>query len=127
MAQFNPFPAVIPEQSGFVTAAEHCTRIHAEYVVVVNAHRKFEVVSRSFCKLVGYAEEELMTRSFDEITLPRTNHIPSTWRLLQTAGSISGIWVFRHKGGTKLFVRFEAFVRRDRRYEVSMELLGAGA
>jgi hypothetical protein len=42
-------------------------------------------------------------------------------------GYLFGIWVFAHKSGTKLLVRFEAFARADGLYETHMELLAAGA
>jgi hypothetical protein len=38
-----------------------------------------------------------------------------------------GVWVFAHKSGTKLFVRYEAFARLDGLYETHMDVLGAGA
>ncbi len=40
---------------------------------------------------------------------------------------MDGIWVFKHRGGTKLFVRYEASLRKDGFYESRMELLAAGA
>jgi PAS domain-containing protein len=106
---------------------EQCVRIKSDIITVINARRKFVHVSPSFCKMLGYAEDELIGKLYDEVTVPGTNHIPITWQLFQTTGFLFGIWVFAHKSGTKLFVRFEAFARGDGLYETHMELLAAGA
>jgi PAS domain S-box-containing protein len=94
---------------------------------VVDAKRKFVEVSPSFCKLLGYTEDEIVGKSIDDFTVPRTMHIPNIWRLFLWSERMVGIWVFAHRSGTKLFVRYEAFIRADGRYEAHMELLGAGA
>jgi PAS domain S-box-containing protein len=128
MAHAKPFLAVIPgDQVSPGPSSEHCTRVQPEYVTVVNARRKFVEVSPSFCKLLGYVEEELLGRTFDDFTAPRTINIPIIWRLFLCTESMVGIWVFLHRSGTKLFVRYEAFTRADGMYEAHMELLGAGA
>jgi PAS domain-containing protein len=102
-------------------------RVRPEFVTVINARRKFAEVSPSFCKLLGYTEEELLGKLYDDFTVPGTNHIPITWQLFMKTGYLFGIWVFAHKSGTKLLVRFEAFARADGLYETHMELLAAGA
>ena len=42
-------------------------------------------------------------------------------------GYMSGIWVLSHRGGTKLFVRYESVIRKDGLFESQMELFAAGA
>ena len=64
---------------------------------------------------------------YDDVTVPRKNHIPITWQLFMKIGYLFGIWVFAHRRGAKLFVRFEPFAGADGLYETHMELLGAGA
>jgi PAS domain S-box-containing protein len=108
-------------------APEQSVRIKSDIVTVINSRRRFVQVSASFCKLLGYTEEELLGKRYDEVTVPGTNHIPMTWKLFLSTGYLFGIWVFAHKSGTKLFVRFEAFARDDGLYETHLELLGAGA
>ncbi len=119
-----PLEAQTPSPS---VSSVHCTRVQPEYVTVISARRKFVDVSPSFCKLLGYTREELLDRLFDDFTVPYTANIPIIWRLFVWTERMAGIWVFAHRSGTKLFVRYEAFARSDGFYEVHMELLGAGA
>jgi hypothetical protein len=58
--------------------------------------------------------------------VPRTNDIPTILELFLTK-YMHGIWALGHQRGTKILVRYEAFVRRDGPYQTHMELLGAGA
>jgi PAS domain-containing protein len=115
------------QSSGPGISSVHCSRVQPEYVTVVNARRRFVEVSPSFCKLLGYTQEELVGQLFDDFTVPRTSNIPIIWRLFVWAERMAGIWVFAHRNGTKLFLRYEAFARDDGLYEAHMELLGAGA
>jgi PAS domain S-box-containing protein len=102
-------------------------QIDPEYVVVVNRLRKYVEVSSAFCKLLGYREDELIGKLYDDFTVPRTNNIPTVMGMLVKYGYMHGIWVFSHRRGTKILVRYEAFARFDGLYEARMELLGAGA
>jgi PAS domain-containing protein len=128
MADPKPALAALSESPLSSTiGSEQCLRVRPEYVTVINRRRRFVEVSPSFCKLLGYPEEEMLGKLYDDFTVLGTNHIPVTWNLFLKTGYLFGIWVFAHKGGTKLFVRFEAFVRADGLYETHMELLAAGA
>ena len=129
MAHAKPIFAVVPEHQPVASkiSDEHCARVSPDYVTLVNNRRRFVQVSPSFCKLLGYTEEEIIGRTFDEFTVPGTNHIPILWQLLVDAGYLQGIWVFAHRSGTKLFVRFETMARTDELYEGHMQLLAAGA
>ena len=102
-------------------------RVQPDYVTVVNSRRKFVEVSPAFCKLLGYTEEELIGKTYDEITVPRTNDIPLVLEMFLKIGYMSGIWVLAHRSGTKLFVRYECVIRKDGLFESQMELLAAGA
>lgn len=128
MAHPKPFLVGLSEnQIDTRIGPEQCARVRSEYVTVIDDRRRFVEVSPSFCKLLGYTEDELIGKLYDDFTVPGTNHIPITWQLFTKTGFLFGIWVFAHRSGTKLFVRFEAFARADSLYETHMELLAAGA
>jgi PAS domain S-box-containing protein len=101
--------------------------VQPEYSVVVNSDRKYTEVSDSFCKLLGYRREELLGKRYDEFTAPGTNDIPVVLELFLKSGYMHGIWVLVHRSGTKILVRYEAWIRPDGQYQGHMELLGAGA
>jgi PAS domain S-box-containing protein len=101
--------------------------VEPDYSVVVNSGRKYTSVSDSFCKLLGYEREELIGKKYDDFTAPRTNDIPIVLDLFLKSGYMHGIWVFVHRRGTKILVRYEAWIRPDGQYQCHMELLGAGA
>ena len=99
----------------------------ADYTVVVDANRKYVEVSDSFCKLLGYRREDLIGRKFDAVTAPKTNDIPVVFELFMRSGYMHGIWIFVHRSGTRILVRYEAWLRPDDKIDCNMELLGAGA
>jgi len=77
--------------------------------------------------LLGYSQEELLGKTYDEITAPRTNNIPMVLEMFLQVGYMSGIWVLSHRSGTKLFLRYESVIRKDGLFESQMELFAAGA
>ncbi|HEX3121244.1 MAG TPA: PAS domain S-box protein [Candidatus Acidoferrum sp.] len=128
MAQLKPFLAGSLQDQTFSTlSCAHSARVQPEYVTVVNSRRKFVEVSPAFCKLLGYTQDELIGKTYDEITVPRTNDIPAVLNMFLQLGHMSGIWVLAHRSGTKLFVRYESVIRKDGLFESQMELLAAGA
>jgi PAS domain S-box-containing protein len=128
MAQLRPFPAGrFQEQICSTPVRDHSVRVQPEYVTVVNSRRRYVEVSPTFCKLLGYTQEELLGKTYDEITVPRTNNIPLVLEIFLKVGYMSGIWVLAHRSGTKLFVRYESVIRKDGLFESQMELLAAGA
>lgn len=128
MASLRPSLATFREEIlGARSSIEHSTRVQPQFVTVVNARRKFVEVSPSFCKLLGYTQEELVGKSYDDVTVPRTNNIPQVLDIFLHVGHISGIWVFAHRSGTKLFVRYESVIRKDGLLNLILERLGAGA
>jgi PAS domain S-box-containing protein len=128
MVQLRPFLAgSLQDQICSTPVHDQLVRVQPDYVTVVNSRRRFVEVSPAFCKLLGYTEEELLGKTYDEITVPRTNDIPLVLEVFLKVGYMSGIWVFAHRSGTKLFVRYESVIRKDGLFETQMELLAAGA
>jgi PAS domain S-box-containing protein len=104
-----------------------CAHVRPQYVVIVDANRRYADVSDSFCKLLGYPRQELIGKKYDEFTVPGTTGIPVVFDLFAKTGYMHGIWVLVNRSGTHLLVRYEAWRRSDGRIESQMELLGAGA
>jgi len=98
-----------------------------EYTALVDRNRKYVQVSDSFCKLLGYHRDELIGKKCDDLTAPRTNNIQTVFDLFMQSGYMHGIWILVHRQGTRILVRYEAWIRADGLTESQMELLGAGA
>jgi PAS domain S-box-containing protein len=97
--------------------------IGATYTTLVDTDRNYVRVSDSFCKLLGYAEEELIGQKYDYVTASGTNDIPTVYGLFQKLGYMHGLWVLVHRTGTNILVRYEAWLRSDSYIESNMELV----
>jgi PAS domain S-box-containing protein len=100
--------------------------VKPEYTTVVDIDRKYVEVSDSFCQLVGYRREELLGMRYDELTAPDTNDIPGVYSLFSELGYMHGLWLLVSRGGTRILVRYESWLRPDSRIEGHMEVVGAG-
>jgi PAS domain S-box-containing protein len=98
----------------------------SDYVTVVNHDREFVEVSDNFCQLVGYEREELLGKQYDELTAPNTYDIEKFARLFAKLGYMHGLWLLVSRGGTRILIRYDAWVRPDSLIETHMELVGAG-
>jgi PAS domain S-box len=99
-----------------------------DFVIELDEDRKCVAASDSFCKILGYRRQDLMGKTLDEITVPRTNDIAVLCDLFKKSRYMHGIWVFRNRSKTaKIFMRYEAWLREDSRIECILELIGAGA
>ena len=100
--------------------------VEPQYVTVVDSDRKYVEVSDSFCQLLGYQREELVGKRYDDLTAPNTNDIPTVFELFQKLGYMHGLWLLVSREGTRILVRYEAWLRPDSYIEGHMEVVGAG-
>jgi PAS domain S-box-containing protein len=100
--------------------------VEPQYVTVVDRDRKYVEVSDSFCQLVGYQREELIGKQYDDLTAPNTNDIPTVFGLFEKLGYMHGMWMLVSREGTRILVRYEAWLRPDSYIEGHMEVVGAG-
>jgi PAS domain S-box-containing protein len=101
-------------------------KMKADYVTVVDSDRRYVEVSDGFCKLVGYTREELLRMRYDDLTAPNTNDIPAVLEQFQKLGRLHGLWLLVSREGTRILVRYEAWLRPDSFIEGRMEVVGAG-
>jgi PAS domain S-box-containing protein len=127
LIQPKPDEKILPGSLGGSGGVHFTAHVERDYTVVVDSERRYTDVSDSFCTLLGYEREELIGKKYDDFTAPRTNDIPVVLDLFLKSGYMHGIWVFVHRRGTKILVRYEGWVRPDGQYQGHMELLGTGA
>jgi PAS domain S-box-containing protein len=101
-------------------------KVAPQYFAVVDSDRKYVEVSDSFCQLLGYEREELIGKPYDDLTAPNTNDILTVFGLFQKLGYMHGLWMFVSRKGTRVLVRYEAWLRPDSYIEGHMEVVGAG-
>jgi len=101
-------------------------KVEPDYNAVVNKDRRFVEVSDGFCKLVGYAREELLSMRYDDVTAPNTNDIPIVLGQLLRLGYLHGLWMLVSRDGTRILVRYHSWLRPDSCIEGHMEVVGAG-
>jgi len=97
--------------------------VRGDYTTVVDGDRRYVEVSDSFCELVGYRREELIGKRFDDLTAPGTNDIPNVFQLFVSLGYMHGLWMLVNRTGTRILVRYEAWVRPDCYIQGKMELV----
>lgn len=97
--------------------------VAAQFTTVVDSERTYVHVSDSFCKLLGYAAEELIGKPYDYVTASKTNDIPTVFDLFKKLEYMHGLWMFVHRTGTHILVRYEAWLRPDSYIEANMELV----
>jgi PAS domain S-box-containing protein len=102
---------------------EYPLQVPPDYTAVVDMDRRYLEVSDSFCQLVGYSREELIGKTYDDISAPSTNDIPIVFRLFIKNGYMHGLWMLVHRRGTPILVRYEAWVRPDCQIQSNMELV----
>jgi PAS domain S-box-containing protein len=100
--------------------------VEPQYITVVDSDGKYVEVSDSFCQLVGYQREELVGKRYDDLTAPHTNDIPKVLALFARQGYMHGLWLLVSRGGSRILVRYESWLRPDSYIEGHMEVVGAG-
>jgi PAS domain S-box-containing protein len=93
------------------------------YTAVVDRDRKFVQVSASFCELVGYEIEDLIGTRYDLLTAPNTTDIATAHRLFFTLGYMHGLWMFVHRTGYRILIRYEAWLRPDTNIQSNIEVV----
>jgi PAS domain S-box-containing protein len=99
------------------------SHVAPDFTTVVDTERRYIEVSDSFCQLLGYRRDDLIGKTYDEVSAPGTNDIPTVYRLFIKNGYMHGLWMLIHRRGTPILVRYEAWVRPDCQIQSNMELV----
>jgi PAS domain-containing protein len=93
------------------------------YTTLIDGERRYVQVSNAFSELLGYKSEELIGRRFDEITAPKTSDIPTIFGLFKKLGYMQGLWLFAHRTGQRILIRYESWLRPDSLIESNIEVV----
>ena len=94
-----------------------------EFTTVVGTDRRYVEVSDSFCQLLGYQRNELIGKTYDEMSASGTNDISTVFRLFIKNGYMHGLWMLVHRRGNPILVKYESWVRPDCQIQSNMELV----
>ena len=97
--------------------------VRPEYRVVVDGDRRYIEVSDTFCSLVGYQRKDVVGKRCDDFTAPSTSDIPAIFKLFSKLGYMQGLWMFVSREGTRILVRYEAWLRPDSFIEANLEVV----
>jgi PAS domain S-box-containing protein len=97
------------------------------YRTVIDMDRRYVYVSDDFCKLVGYTREELIGKRYDDLTAPETNDLRTVFNLFCQLEYMHGLWMLVARGGARILVRYESWLRPDLLIEGHMQLVAAGS
>ncbi len=90
------------------------SEINGEFVVFVNADRRYVEVTDGVCRLLGYSREELLTKTIDEISAPELrSQVPETFRQYIAEGGLEGQYSVLSKDGRRIPIRYQAKVYPD--------------
>jgi len=90
------------------------SEIDGQYVVFVDANRRYVEVTDGVCQLLGYSREELLAKTIDEITAPELRaQVPETFRQYINQGALEGRHALLAKDGRRIPIRYESKVYPD--------------
>jgi PAS domain S-box-containing protein len=93
------------------------------YTAVLDQDRRYVEVSENFSELLGYKAEELIGTRYDHLTALNTADIPTMHNLFFKLGYMQGLWMFVHRTGYRILIRYEAWLRRDTNIQSNIELV----
>jgi PAS domain S-box-containing protein len=119
----DELPNELKSSAEVLPEGEYSLHVPPDYTTVVDLDHRYIDVSDSFCHLLGYRREELIGKTYDEISASGTNDIPTVFRLFVKNGYMHGLWMLVHRRGNPILVRYEAWVRPDSQIQSNMELV----
>jgi PAS domain-containing protein len=84
----------------------------AEFVVFADAARRYVDCSDAVCALLGFAREEMLSKTIEDVSY-NVNEVPQLFVQYLKTGAMEGEYVLRRKDQTPVPIRFKAFVLSD--------------
>jgi len=102
----------------WTVATQRVRRTHPEfdgdYVVFVDANRRYVEVTDGVCRLLGYSREELLAKTIDDIADPELRaQVPETFGEYVKQGEMEGTYSLLGKDGSRIPIRYQAKVYPD--------------
>jgi PAS domain S-box-containing protein len=100
------------------STTEHVRHLHPEidgdFVVFVNANRRYIEVTDGVCRLLGYSREELLAKTIDDIAAPELRaQVSETFGKYVRQGEMEGNYSLLAKDGSPIPIRYQSKVYPD--------------
>src|SRR5580693_8697390 len=96
----NPFVHDIPEVQS------------EKYVVFADSHRRYVACSQGVCDLLGYSENEILSKTIDQLSF-FTSDVPAMFDRFVQRGALDGMYLLRHKDGRPISIRYRSWTFDD--------------
>jgi PAS domain-containing protein len=91
----------------------HHTEIQSEkFVVFSNSVRRYTDCSDDVCELVGYARNEILAMSIDELSFDAVS-VPHLFERYKLERQQNGDYILRHRNGTPVLIHYKAWIFED--------------
>jgi PAS domain S-box-containing protein len=102
--------------------------IGGEYVVFVNANRRYVEVSDGVCRLLGYSRDTLLRMTIDDVTAPEMrSQVPESFRQYIAQGGLEGEHTLLAKDGRNIRIHYQSKVYPDGCLVARWEPLSSGS
>src|ERR1700730_1870054 len=97
-----------------VTPRHTHPEVCGEYVVFVDANRRYLDMTEGVCSLLGYTREQLLDKTIDDITAPELKgNVSENFQKYVNAGGLSGQFLLLACDGRRVPILYEAKVFPD--------------
>lgn len=105
----------LPSSGAASRAARHDhPEFSGEYVVFVDANRRYVDVTDGVCSLLGYSRAELLGKTIDEVAAPEIRStVSETFQQFVDAGGLSGQFLLLARDGRRVPIRYDSKVFPD--------------
>jgi PAS domain S-box-containing protein len=88
--------------------------LDGEYVVYVDASRRYVTVTDGVCKLLGYSREELLGKTIEDITPPEArSDVADEFRQYLNDSVLSGEYILLAADGRRIPIHYTSIVFED--------------
>jgi PAS domain-containing protein len=84
----------------------------AELAVFADSSRRYLDCTDGVCRLLGYDRQEMLARTIDDVSF-HAGEVSELFAEYLRRGEMNGEFVLRHKSGTPIPIRYQAFVFTD--------------
>jgi PAS domain-containing protein len=83
-----------------------------KYIAFVDSQRRYVACSQGVCDLLGYSENEILSKTIDQLSF-FTSDVPAMFDRFVQRGALDGMYLLRHKDGRPISIRYRSWTFDD--------------